>query len=189
MNICVFCSSSNQVKSAFFEEAKALGKAIGTSGNNLVYGGANVGLMNEVAVAAKAENAKVIGIIPQLIANYGLSADFIDELIVTTDMAERKSKIREKTDAVIALPGGFGTLEEILEEITLKQLGYHNKPIVFINTDGFYNHLKAQFETSFDEKFANSASQTVYTFVDNYQEAIDYILNYQEEDRVTKWDK
>ncbi len=189
MNICVFCSSSNQVKAIFFNEARSLGRAIGKSGNNLVYGGSNVGLMNETALAAKSAKAKVIGIIPQLIADHGLSADFIDELIVTTDMAERKAKLRENSDAFIALPGGFGTLEEVLEEITLKQLGYHNKPIVFINTTGFYNHLKAQFKTSFDEKFANSASQTVYVFVDNYREAIDYISNYKEEKRKTKWDK
>ncbi len=189
MNICVFCSSSNQVKPIFFDEAKALGNAIGTSGNNLVYGGANVGLMNEVALAAKAAQAKVIGIIPELIANHGLSANFIDELIVTKDMAERKTKLREYADAFIALPGGFGTLEEILEVITLKQLGYHNKPVVFINTNGFYNHLEALFQHSFDENFANSAAQTVYTFVDTYEQAMAYISSYQPESRATKWDK
>lgn len=188
MNICVFCSSSNKVDKAFFAEAKTLGVAIGKSQNSLVYGGTNVGLMNEVAVAAKANNAEVVGVIPQLIFNRGIAADFINELIVTSDMAERKTQLREKSDAFIALPGGFGTLEEILEVITLKQLGYHNKPIVFVNTNGFYNNLKAQFAISFNEKFANNASHNVYVFVDDSIEAMEYIENYKPECRGTKWD-
>ena len=161
---------------------------IGKNKFGLVYGGTNVGLMNEVAQAVKSAGGRVLGVIPKLINDYGISADNLDELVVTPDMAERKKLLREKSDAFVALPGGFGTLEEILEVITLKQLGYHNKPIVFINTNGFYENLKAQFEQSYQEKFAKSEYSKLFFFADNYQEAINYIEQYKHEKRGTKWD-
>lgn len=188
MNICVFCSSSNLVDQKYFEAAKKLGIIIGQFGNNLVYGGTNVGLMNQVAESVKGAGGKVIGVIPELINNYGISADFLDELIVTSDMSERKKVLREKSDAFIALPGGFGTLEEVLEVITLKQLGYHNLPIVFVNTDGFYDFLNDQFELSYREGFAKEDYRDCYVFVNNYDSAMEYIKNYKKEELKTKWD-
>jgi uncharacterized protein (TIGR00730 family) len=103
-------------------------------------------------------------------------------------MAERKKLLRDKSHAFIALPGGFGTLEEILEVITLKQLGYHNKPIVFINTNGFYENLKAQFELSYQEKFAKPEYGKLFYFATDFKDAMSYIENYKQEDRGTKWD-
>lgn len=188
MNICVFCSSSNSVHEKYFEAAKNLGIAIGNSGNNLVYGGTSVGLMNQVAVSVKEAGGKVIGVVPKLINDYGISADYLDELIITPDMAERKTILREKSDAFVALPGGFGTLEEILEVITLKQLGYHNLPIVFVNTDGFYDFLNDQFELSYREGFAKEDYRDYYIFVNNYDSAMSYIQNYKKEQLKTKWD-
>lgn len=188
MNICVFCSSSNSVDKKYFQEAENLGLAIGKAGDNLVYGGTNVGLMNQVAVSAKQAGAKVIGVLPKLISDYGLSASFLDELIITPDMAERKKILREKSNAFIALAGGFGTLEEILEVITLKQLGYHNSPIVFINTAGFYDSLKAQFELSYQENFAKEEHRNQYFFADNYETALSYIKNDDQQEMKTKWD-
>jgi uncharacterized protein (TIGR00730 family) len=188
MNICVFCSSSNSVDDIYFNEARNLGKLVGSKGLGLVYGGTNVGLMNEVAQSVKASGGKVFGVIPKLINDYGISADNLDELIVTPDMTERKKLLRNHSDAFIALPGGFGTLEEILEVISLKQLGYHNKPIVFINTNGFYNNLKAQFEQSYQEDFAKQEYRKLFFFADNFQDAIGYIENYKQENRGTKWD-
>ncbi|WP_054719677.1 LOG family protein [Marinifilum fragile] len=188
MNICVFCSSSNSLDKAYFNEATELGRLIGTNHHGLVYGGTNVGLMNEVAQSVKISGGKVLGVIPKLINDYGISADFLDELIITPDMAERKKLLRDKSDAFIALPGGFGTLEEILEVITLKQLGYHNKPIVFINTNDFYGNLKAQFELSYQEKFAKPEYSKLFYFAANYKDAISYIENYKQEVREIKWD-
>ncbi|WP_321321902.1 TIGR00730 family Rossman fold protein [Labilibaculum sp.] len=188
MNICVFCSSSNSVDEKYFLEAKNLGTSIGESGYNLVYGGTNVGLMNQVAVSVKEAGGKVIGVVPKLINDYGISADFLDELVITPDMSERKKILREKSDAFIALPGGFGTLEEILEVITLKQLGYHNLPIVFINTGGFYDFLKAQFEFSYQENFAKEDYRDYYLFVNSYDSAVKYIQNYKKGQLKTKWD-
>lgn len=188
VNICVFCSSSNSVNEKYFQEARHLGLAIGRKGNNLVYGGTNVGLMNEVALSVKNAGGRVIGVIPELINNYGISADYVDELIITPDMAERKKLLRERSDAFIALPGGFGTLEEILEVITLKQLGYLNSPIVFINLDGYYDALKEQFELSYQENFAKLEYKNLYRFENDFIAALSYIENYKTERLKTKWD-
>jgi cytokinin riboside 5'-monophosphate phosphoribohydrolase len=187
MNICVYCSSSNAVADIYFDSAKKLGNLIGENGHSLIYGGANVGLMEQVAVAVKAFNGKITGIIPQKIHDKQLSSNHPDELIITPTMDERKALMRELSDAFIALPGGFGTLEEILEVITLKQLDYHRKPIVFINVNGFFNDLFSQFEKSYSESFAKENYRKLYTSVDSSEEAINYILKYKYEEMGPKW--
>lgn len=187
-NICVFCSSSDHLPEKYYKAAKELGNAIGNSGNHIVYGGTNVGLMHASALATKQSGGKVIGVIPELIQSKGIASDYADELIVTTDMKERKEVIRDKSDAFIALPGSFGTLEEIMEVITLKQLGYHTKAIVFVDVDGFYSALKTQFDMQYQEKFANESFRQLYTFVDTAEDAIDYINSYTVKDQVAKWD-
>ena len=154
MNICVFCSSSNAIPELFFEEANKLGKLIGDHHHEIIYGGATVGLMHTVAEAARKAGARSVGIIPESIHKKRLSSPLDHEQIITPNMRERKYLMRKRSDAFIALPGGFGTLEEILEVITLKQLQYHNKAIVFINTDGFYDSLFAQFERAYCDSFS-----------------------------------
>ena len=187
-NICVFCSSSDYLEDKYYEAARELGRAIGESGNHIVYGGTNVGLMHASALATKQAGGRVIGVIPELIQSKGIASDYADELIVTEDMKERKEVIREKSDAFIALPGSFGTLEEIMEVITLKQLGYHSKAIVFVDVDGFYSALKAQFDMQYQENFANESFRQMYVFVNDAKEALDYINSYVETDQVAKWD-
>ncbi|MFA9390499.1 MAG: TIGR00730 family Rossman fold protein [Prolixibacteraceae bacterium] len=187
MKICVFCSSSNAVAESYFAMATELGQIIQKNGHALVYGGANVGLMEQVASTVKTNGGEVIGIIPQKIHDRALSSDHPDELIITSTMAERKMLMHEKSDAFIALPGGFGTLEEILEVITLKQLDYHQKPIVFINTNGFFDHIFNQFEHSYSEGFAKENYRKLYQIVASPNEAIDYIQTYKHEVLGTKW--
>jgi cytokinin riboside 5'-monophosphate phosphoribohydrolase len=187
MNICVYCSSSNAVADIYFDTASKLGHLIGGKGYSLIYGGANVGLMEQVAKTVKEYNGKIVGIIPQKIHDKQLSSDHPNELIVTPTMDERKAKMRDMSDAFIALPGGFGTLEEILEVITLKQLDYHRKPIVFINVNGFFNDLFAQFEKSYIENFAKENYRKLFALVETAEEAIDYILGYHYEDMGPKW--
>lgn len=187
MKICVYCSSSNAVADIYFETAKNLGKLIGENQHSLVYGGANVGLMEQVAVSVKDCKGKITGIIPQKIHDKQLSSNHPDELIVTPTMDERKALMRDMSDAFIALPGGFGTLEEILEVITLKLLDYHRKPIVFINVDGFFNDLFCQFEKSYSENFAKENYRKLYATVDTSEEAMNYIINYRYEDMGPKW--
>lgn len=189
MNICVFCSSSNAVDQVYFQHAAELGVLLASNGHALVYGGANVGLMEHLAMSAKQAGAKVTGIIPQKIHDNHLSSVHPDESIITETMDERKKMMRDVSGAFIALPGGFGTLEEILEVITLKQLDYHRKPIVFINTNGFFNSLFDQFEKSFTENFAKENYKKLYTIVDTPKEAIDHIEAYKYEDLGLKWYK
>ena len=138
MRVAVFCASANEVEPCYFREAGRLGKRIGELGWQLIYGGTNIGLMREVADATIRQGGEVTGIIPECIRDRGVAAGGLKQLIVAPDMKERKHLLREHADAFIALPGGWGTLEEITEVITLKQLGQHNKPIVFLNTAGYY---------------------------------------------------
>ena len=187
MNICVFASSSNAVDSEYFNSANLLGKLLAGNNHDLTYGGANVGLMEALASSMKNEGAYITGIIPKKIADKDLSSQICDEMIVTTTMDERKKIMREKADAFIALPGGFGTLEEILEVITLKQLDYHQKPIVFLNTNGLYNALFKHFERSYHEVFARENYRNLYYIAETEEQAIQYIESYQHNDLGTKW--
>lgn len=189
MNICVFSSSSNAISDTYFDEARQLGELIGTGGHTLINGGANVGLMEAVTIAASKTGAKTIGIIPERMIGRSLASENSHKVIITKDMMERKEQMRELSDAFIALPGGFGTLEEILEVMTLRQLSYHSKPVVFINTNNFFDFLFKQFELSYTEKFAKDIYRDLYFVAKNAEEAIEYIINYKEVELDSKWFK
>jgi cytokinin riboside 5'-monophosphate phosphoribohydrolase len=186
-SICVFCSSSNKLDDSFFKIANELGKAIALNQYVLVYGGSNVGLMGELAKSVHHSSGRVIGVIPEVIKDKDLGYLEADELIITKDLRERKHIMSEKADAYIALPGGFGTLEEILEVITLKQLEFHNKPIVFLNTNSFYSKLLDFFEVMYNQHFAKESSKQFYYIADNVEDAMDYIKNYKAPKVETKW--
>jgi len=187
MNICVFSSSSNAIADVYVNEAIDLARLIGQSGYCLINGGSNVGLMDVITREAGNHGAKTIGVIPEKLRDFNLASLHAHEIIVSGDMMQRKDKMRELSDSFIALAGGFGTLEEILEVITLKQLGYHNKAVVFINTNNFYNDLFMQFEKSYEEKFAKENYRTLYFVAKNSEEAMNYLLNYKPEGAVDKW--
>ena len=187
MNICVFSSSSNAIAEIYFQDAVILAQLIARENYCLINGGSNVGLMDVVTREAGKNGAKTIGVIPQKLHDFNLASEHAHEIIVSGDMMERKFKMRELSDAFIALAGGFGTLEEILEVITLKQLNYHNKAVVFVNTNGFYDDLFRQFEKSYDEKFAKESYRKLYFVANDAMEAIEYIKNYQPEEAVNKW--
>ena len=187
MNICVYSSSSNAISDVYVNEATELARMIGQAEFCLINGGANVGLMEVMTREAVNHGAKTIGIIPEKLRDYNLASIHAHEIIVSEDMMERKAKMRELSDSFIALAGGFGTLEEILEVITLKQLGYHHKAVVFINTNGFYDDLFRQFEKSYDEKFAKENYRKLYFIAKNAAEAMSYLQKYQPEETVNKW--
>lgn len=187
MNICVFSSSSNAIADVYVNEAIDLARLIGQSGYCLINGGSNVGLMDIITREAGNCGAKTIGVIPEKLRDFNLASIHAHEIIVSGDMMERKFKMRELSDSFIALAGGFGTLEEILEVITLKQLGYHNKAVVFINTNDFYDDLFRQFEKSYEEKFAKENYRKLYFVAKNATEAMDYLLNYKPEQTIDKW--
>lgn len=187
MNICVFSSSSNAIPEVYVNDAIDLARLIGQAKFCLINGGSNVGLMDVVTREAGNHGAKTIGIIPEKLRDFNLASIHAHEIIISGDMMERKAKMRDLSDAFIALAGGFGTLEEILEVITLKQLGYHDKAIVFINTNGFYDDLFRQFEKSYKEKFAKENYRKLYFIAENSVEAMSYLLKYQPEKTVDKW--
>lgn len=189
MNICVFCSSSNAIANSYFQEADDLGKLIGKGKHTLINGGANVGLMEAVTISARKAGSKTIGIIPEIMIDRSLASNNSHDVLITKDMMERKAKMREMSDAFIALPGGFGTLEEILEVITLRQLSYHTKPIIFINTDNFFKYLLKQFEVSYNERFAKNLYRDLYFVANNSAEALEYLKNYKPVVLDTKWFK
>ncbi len=187
MNICVFSSSSNAISEIYFREARKLGELIAKKNHTLINGGANVGLMEAVTIAAKNTGAKTIGIIPEKMIDRSLASENSHEVLITPSMMKRKAKMREMSDAFIALPGGFGTLEEILEVITLKQLSYHNKPIVFINTNNFFDFLFKQFDITYKEMFAKETYRNLYFVAKDAEEAINHITNYKPADLDPKW--
>jgi uncharacterized protein (TIGR00730 family) len=138
LSICVYCGSSDGTDPGFVESARALGSEIGAAGHRLVYGGGNVGLMGEVARSAKAAGAHVTGVIPHFLLSKEKLAAGLDDLVLVDDMHERKKIMFERSDAFVALPGGIGTLEELVEQMTWAQLGRHGKPIVIADIGGFW---------------------------------------------------
>ena len=149
-NICVYCGSGNGRNPAFTAAARTLGEQLAVHGIGLVYGGGSLGLMGEVARATLDSGGRVTGIIPGFLTEKEKMMRDVDELIVTEDMHERKRLMFERSDAFVALPGGIGTLEELVEQLTWVQLGRHSKPVVVANMAGFWNpflslltHMKA----------------------------------------------
>ncbi len=179
MIICVYSSSSNNIDPVYFKSAKELGKQIALRGDTMLFGGGLLGLMGTTAKSVHQNNGKVIGVIPKALNLPGVVYESCDELIVTEGLRERKAAMDSNSDAFIALPGGYGTLEEILEIITLKQLGYHNKPVVLLNTNGFYGRLLMQFEQIMEQHFARSDSKQLYQVVEDPSEALAYIDHYR----------
>jgi len=175
MQICVYCASSNNVPTRYFDVARALGSGLARRGWSLVYGGGSVGLMGALAVAVQADGGRVIGVIPQALLDREVAYLQADELLVTTTLRQRKQLMDDHADAFIALPGGFGTLEELLEIMTLRQLGYHDKPILIVNTAGYFNPLLAQFAHIFAEGFSHSHYQNLYVVVESSEEALELL--------------
>jgi uncharacterized protein (TIGR00730 family) len=172
----VYCSSSAAVDRHHVELARAFGAALAERGDVLVWGGATVGLMGEVARAARAAGGRTIGIIPESLLSVEIADHAADELVITPDMLTRKRELAERADAFVALPGGFGTLEELLEQITGRLLGSHQKPIVLVDVGGFWQPLLAVFEHLYRERFARPESRGAYavaTDVDGIFAAID----------------
>lgn len=182
--VCIFASSSNFLSPIYYEDAKQLGQLLGQNGYDIVYGGSTLGLMWSCAEQVKNYGGKIYGVMPQRLVDMGCSTDNCDEFHLTQGMRDRKDKMDKISDAVIALAGGFGTLEELSEMIVQKQLGYNKKPIVILNTDGFYDNLLRFFDTIISEKFANKFSANLFYVASNPYDAVDYIKNYTEPEKV-----
>lgn len=153
LSICVYCGSRHGARAAYTAAAQALGQAIGRQGWQLVYGGGKVGLMGEVADATLAAGGRVVGVIPESLQKREVGHAGLTELHVVRTMHQRKQLMAERADVFIALPGGIGTLEELYEVWTWRQLGYHDQPIGLLNTEGYYDALLAFMDHSVAEGF------------------------------------
>jgi uncharacterized protein (TIGR00730 family) len=172
--ICVFCGSSPGVKPAYSAAARRLGTLIGERGYAMVFGGGNVGLMGETARAALAAGAKVAGVLPHFLRKLETPLDGIAETIVP-DMQVRKSLMLGQSDAFIVLPGGLGTLDELFEVLSISQLKVHDKPIVIVDTEGFYEPLWPLLARIVREGFALRSIEKFYHVVATPEEAMDKI--------------
>ena len=176
MRIAVYCSSSTRIDPLYFNVARNAGALIAEGGHELIYGGGSVGLMGAIAEAVHERGGQVFGVIPEALKEKeGLAYHLADELIVTQTMQKRKSTMYRRADAFMVLPGGMGTLEEFLEVVTLKQLGYHQKPIVLINANGLFDTLLGYFDQLHEKNFTHEGSQDVYEGVPTPREGIDII--------------
>ena len=178
-SVCIFCSSSGTLDQKYYEHSRELGELLGKNNFDIVYGGSRVGMMYEVAKVSKLNGSKILGVMPEKLHSFGVSSNECDEFHLTKDMRSRKLKMDELSDSIIALAGGFGTLEEVSEMIVQKQLGYNNKPIVFLNTNGFYNDLFKFFDNIIEGSFAKNTAKDLYYIAKTPQDAIKYLLNYK----------
>ena len=156
LSVCVYCGSRHGNRPAYAAAARAMGTAIGAKGWQLVYGGGKVGLMGELADAALAAGGRVIGVIPESLKKAEVGHLGLHELHVVPTMHVRKQMMAERADVFIALPGGIGTLEELYEVWTWRQLGYHDQPIGLLNVDGYYDSLLAFMKHSVEEGFLSA---------------------------------
>lgn len=170
--ICVFCGSSLGKNPANEEAAHELGSRLADCGFRLVYGGGSIGLMGTLARSTLRSGGEVVGIIPRALLDREIGLVEATELLVTQTMRERKALMDERSDAFVALPGGFGTLEELMETLTLRQLQYHNKPIIIVNLDGFFTPLCELFAHFVDHGYVSERQRELYHVVETVDEAV-----------------
>jgi uncharacterized protein (TIGR00730 family) len=186
-SITVYCSSSSAIPRVYTEAAAELGSAIAREKWALVYGGNRVGSMGVLADACRAAGGHVVGITPKLMVEKGISDSDCHELVVTDCMRERKRHLEHRGDAFITLPGGLGTYEEIFEIIVGKQLAYHNKPIVLLNIDHYFNPLLAMIDHGIGHKFIKPVARQLFHVAPNVSEAIEHIRSYVPPILADKW--
>lgn len=184
--VCIFASAANTQNEIYNKSAFELGSKLAKNGFTMIFGAGGTGLMGQCAKGLKSFGGHLIGVIPEFLIAPGICFNDIDQTIVTKTMHERKQTMENMSDAFIALPGGFGTFEEILEVITLKLVCEHAKPIVILNPCGYYDKLKGAFDFIFAEKFADISFADTFFFANNVDLAISYILNYKEKQLVKK---
>jgi uncharacterized protein (TIGR00730 family) len=186
-NICVFSSSSDALAPVYFDAAAELGTLLAQHGYTLVYGAGSIGLMGQMARTVHANGGRVIGVIPEVLKRKEVCYYKSDELIVTQTMRQRKQIMDERADAFVIMPGGFGTFEEMFEILTAKQLQYHNRAIVFVNTNRFFDPMLGMFEHIYREDFAKPFYRDYYHVVSTPVAAIEYLQTYQPPVFQDKW--
>ncbi len=170
--VCVYCASSDKVAQDYFDGATRLGTALAQQEITVVYGGGSAGLMGRLADAALAAGGAVVGIIPHFMKEVEWQHNGLTQLVLVNDMHERKRLFLEEVDAVVALPGGCGTFEELLEVITLKRLGVFLKPIIIVNQNGYYEPMVAMLEKAIEENFMGEQHRQIWSVVDDVDQVV-----------------
>lgn len=174
-SVCIYCGSRSGVRPAYSEAAEALGAALGKSGRTVIYGAGDLGLMGVTARAAHAAGAKVIGFIPRHIIELEVGRSDIHAMIVTETMHERKKLMFTNAEAVVALPGGAGTLDELVEVLTWRQLGLHRKPVILLNVEGYWEPFLTLLRHMHEEGFLNAEFFDFLHMSDTVEEAMNYL--------------
>jgi uncharacterized protein (TIGR00730 family) len=180
-SVSVFCASSQKVNDVYLKAAYELGLLFSCHGISVYYGGGVFGLMGQLAEAMIKKGGKITGIIPKFMLEQGWGHPDIEHIVVN-DMHERKKKLAENSDAIVALPGGLGTMEELLEMITLKQLGQIFSPIIIVNINGFFNPLLKLFDQMIEQKFMREIHKDLWSVIRNPSDVLDAIYNAPEWD-------
>ena len=184
--VCVFCGSSSGARPAYAQAAERLGRLLAARGIGLVYGGSHLGLMGTVADAARAAGASVTGVIPQMLVDKEAAHRGLEDLRVVASMHERKALMAELADGFIAMPGGFGTLEEFCEMLTWAQLGVHRKPCGLLNVDGFYDPLLALLDHAVRERFLKPVNRDLVLAEADAEQLLDRMARFRPP-LVDKW--
>ncbi|MCO5587107.1 hypothetical protein L7F22_041054 [Adiantum nelumboides] len=190
--ICVFCGSSSGNKRIFSDAALELGKELVDRKISLIYGGGSVGLMGIVSKTVYDGGCHVLGVIPKALMPHEICGKTVGEVKVVLDMHQRKAEMARQAEAFIALPGGYGTLEELLEMTTWVQLGIHNKPVGLLNVDGYYNPLLALFDKGVEEGFINPKARRIVVSAPTPRELMRKLEEFvpsQYDTRVPTWDR
>ena len=182
-NVCVYSASSTKIDKKYFDAAEDLGRLLAKNEINLINGAGCLGLMKAVADATLEDGGTVTGVIPHFMVEQGWHHKGLTKLIETENMHERKQLMADLSDGVIALPGGCGTLEELLEIITWKQLALYLKPIVILNIDGFFNPLLEMLDRAIDENFMRTEHGNIWQVATTPEEAINFLFT------TPKWSK
>ena len=186
-SITVFCGSSDAVDPKYFAAAVELGERIARRGWRLIYGGGSVGLMGALARAVLDGGGLVTGVIPRALLDLGVGETKVSELVVTDGLRDRKAIMDERGDAFVALPGGLGTMEEVLEALTLKQLGYHRKAVAVLDLDGFFDPLWTQFQRGIDEGFIKPEFLDLWYPAPDVDALVRYLEGYEPHPYGLKW--
>jgi uncharacterized protein (TIGR00730 family) len=179
MNVCVFAASSSRIDSIYSRAAAELGALLAESGMNIIYGGGGIGLMGKLADAALEKGGTVTGVIPEFMKAEGWGHPGVKNMIVTVDMGERKKWMFERANAVVALPGGVGTLEELTEAITLKQLGLYKGPIIILNISDFYKSLLGFLDQLIEEGFLRLEHKDIWQTATSPAEVLKALAGYK----------
>ncbi len=187
MKICVYCGSSRGNNEVYRDMAINLGATFAQRNIGLIYGGGRVGLMGIIAETIMENGGEVVGIIPHFLNDTeGIAFDSISEVHITDSMHTRKAMMYERSDGFIALPGGYGTLDEVFETVTWAQLGLHQKPIGILNTNGYYNNMVAHLDVMVRDGFLSAKNRSMLLISDNLEELLDKMAAYKAPDG-NKW--